>query len=85
MELLAGGTWQPLPTVSAPVAGAYLTTGLATFGDFALVGSGSSAGGGAIGFASPFALVTALVVVLVVLVLAIRFLRGRPGRPRGAP
>ena len=83
IEHLTGGTWQSLPTVSAAVTGTYETTGVTTFGDFALVGT-PSAGGGA-GGASPFAIITvgALVLALAAAVspsVRNRLRRNRPAR-----
>lgn len=79
IELLSGGTWQPLATVSAAVSGTYETTGLTSFGDVALVGtvSATAAGTGV----SPFALVTAVAVALALLAFGVDLLRGRRRAP----
>ncbi len=82
IELLAGGSWQALPTVSAAVTGTYETTGVTTFGDFALVGT-PSAGGGAVG-SSPFAIITVGALVLIVVAAAFRFTRDRTRSDRKA-
>ena len=75
IEVLAGGAWQPLTTVSAAVAGTYETTGLTSFGDFALVGS-APAGGDAPAL-SPFAIVTWLAIAATVAALVAISLRDR--------
>jgi hypothetical protein len=82
IALLAGGGWQPLPTVSAAVGGTYETTGLTAFGDFALVGSGSTGTSGSGSAPSPFAIVTIAALVFALSVFAITFLRDRVGKGR---
>jgi hypothetical protein len=83
IELLSGGTWRPLATVSAAVSGTYETTGLTTFGDFALVGS-APRGGSAAGTAlSPFAIITVAAIALTLLVVVGTLLKARIGRGGG--
>ena len=45
IEHLTGGAWQPLTTVSAATSGTYETTGVTSFGDFALVGTPTAGSG----------------------------------------
>lgn len=75
IELLSGGTWRSLPTVSAAVSGTYETTGLSTLGDFALVGSGPP--GEASPSVSPYAMVTGLAIAVAVVAFVALFLRDR--------
>jgi hypothetical protein len=79
IELLAGGAWQPTTTVSAAVAGTYETTGLVSFGDFALIGT-VPPGGGSL---SPYAWVTGSAIVVGLLLLGISVVRARRGSAPG--
>jgi hypothetical protein len=71
IEQLSAGTWVPLATVSASVPGTYESTGVTTFGDFALVGTQDPGG------FSPGHLVTAAAIVLTLLIVGIGLYRAR--------
>ena len=77
IEILTAGSWQALPTVSAAVSGTYETSGIAAFGDVALIETGGT-GGAATGSAlSPFAIVTAAAILLALIVVAVTAIRRR--------
>ena len=71
IERLSAGAWVPVATVSASVPGTYETTGVTSFGDFALVGTPNPGG------FSPGHVVTGAAIVLTLLLVGIGLLRGR--------
>jgi hypothetical protein len=76
IDQLVNGAWVPLATVSASVTGTYETTGVTTFGDFALVGSTRAAGDDPRG-----QLITAGAILIAVLAVGVGWLRGRRPAP----